>query len=187
MKSLKYIILVLLFSNIGISRAQIFETDIQFVSLKDSILINSIDSLIDYEVKTDTLFSNSKGYFLLNIDYEVRNGVGPPSSRIDTVLQYNLMKSYGHPDKSVNQIESFYPPYFTIINRRLICIQIDGLTESKISFTEKSKKMYLDYLSNFLGDTGDKSRMILWDLNYSYNIYILRNGVGSLSPLIRKE
>ncbi len=188
MNSLKWIILTLLVCQLSYSRSQVFEADIQYVSLKDSLLIHTIDSLIQYENKTDSLFSKGIGYFLLSIDQSVKKGIGSLPDRIDTVFQYTLMKSYGHPDSEVNGVLSFYPPYFSIIRNRLISIQFSELTGDNYSFSEKSKEMYLKYVKNNVGTRGDESRRFLWNLDYSYDIFYLKNTSSGkyLSPVIIK-
>ena len=128
------------------------------------------------------------GYFLLSIDQRVREGIGNLPNRVDTVLQYTLMKSHGHPDSEVNGVLSFYPPYFSIVRNRVISIQFSELTGDNYSFLEKSKEMYLKYVKNNVSKRGDESRRFLWNLDYSYDIFYLKNTSSGeyLSPVIIK-
>jgi hypothetical protein len=175
---MKGLLLPLLFFvfNSFVSIAQgITKPDIQYITLKDSILLFEMNGFINRESKVDSLFAKGLGYIELSFSFKRKDGSLNKGDRIDTVLTYFLRSSFNSLSKTKNTFADIYPNYYSFNANRLICINVDaGLTQQYFDFSEKSKRKLDKIVDKYLvkGDGGlEKFRVSSRELR----IYFLRS------------
>lgn len=179
---LTYISLILSYTHLA--NSQTFMADIQFVEVQDSLLIHSLNSIINIEENNKTLFASGYGYFNVGLMNDVRSSSTLPNS-LDTIYTYDITLSFAHPSESQNGLMPFYPAYYGFVNNRLLAF---NLPDENITYSAKSKLLYERIIENYLEAENSPSRRILWQIDYHYTIDILQNrSTGKYEkPLIRK-
>ncbi|MFY0593438.1 hypothetical protein [Roseivirga sp.] len=185
MNYLKAVLISTLIYSTQLTNAQTFKADIQYVTIEDTLLIQSIKSILTLESKNDTLFAKGFGYLNVGIDWMVSEGSGIGSARIDTVRTYNISVSFAHPNKTHNNLMPFYPKYYSIIDERVVAFE---LPERHIKFSANSVKVYEQIIEKYLEPFGSPSTRLLWKLDYNYRVNILQNQFNSdyEDPIISK-
>jgi hypothetical protein len=111
--------------------------DIQYITIQDTFLLRQIKLLIAEETTKDSLFRLKKGFITLT-SYD------PYKFDNEAITYYHIKANFFSLDNGNN-----YPPYYSMIDSRLIFIyQYD--IEKLLSYTNKSKKKLKKKLEPFL-------------------------------------
>jgi hypothetical protein len=120
-------------------------TDISYLKLTDSALINGINKVVSQEENNpdDSLFKKGFGYIRVSVKQYPKN---------DTVIVYYIAPELSTIKKS--SLEQAYPDYYSFVNRRLVLITINALDAfTSREFSEKSKKNIRDLVDKCLEKT----------------------------------
>ena len=181
---MKYILtfVILLFFGSAFCQSEKQYTEISYINLKDSILINTIKRVISDQVaSTDTsnLFKKGLGYIEVTVTKYTHK---------DTLRSYGIIPSgYGIKKESSEMV---YPDYYSFIDNKLILINL-GITSdiSLKQFSESSKEHIRNLVDNCLEKprsvtfydengkiafTDPKFRIDYISFSY-YNLYILKD------------
>ncbi|NOS94739.1 MAG: hypothetical protein HOP30_22740 [Cyclobacteriaceae bacterium] len=106
------------------------------VDLKEKFLLSYIEEFIQKQSLSDSLFRKGLGFISLTVK--------PHSSKSDTVREYHLNTYYYDLKKT-----GLYPPCYTILMGRLVCIYFPQLSEV-VNLSSKDKKKFDRLLESFL-------------------------------------
>ena len=120
--------------------------DIQKITLKDSVIISNVISMIEELNHSDSLFRIGLGYFILR-PYR-------PYMNKDIIQQYYL--TYNFYSLKEDDTEYAYPPFYTVIQNKLVFVDPYALKKMTCyRFSEKSKKKLRKVQERFLPKTED--------------------------------
>jgi hypothetical protein len=176
MKNLKIGLIILSTLCVSCTNEQIIKPDIQYISIPDHSLTQILDSLITYEVKNDSLFAQGQGYLLMTMKYPYSKGpILPDNTRFDTVFQCSIEITFGHPDEKINKLFDYYPPFYSLVNGRVINIYDSNETLDKFfGYSDRSKKDYLTVLAKYIAPQGPHP-LEQFRIGESYTISYLEN------------
>ena len=131
-----FILSILIFGSVCCySQQKAAKRDIQYLSIKDSVLLRNISLLAD-RMDTTNVNNNLKkeyGYIELFID---------EFSKGDTIVGYYFTPQYTAIDKKKK--DKVFPDFYSFVNNRLVIIDVDALNViSDKMFSNKSKRKLL--------------------------------------------
>ena len=173
MNYVKLVFISAIICSTQLAHAQVFRADIQYVTIEDTLLIQSVRSIIAIENKNDTLFAQGYGYLNVGIDWIVGEGLGKTTARVDTVRTYDILVSFAHPSKAQNGLMPFYPRYYSLVDDRFIVFELPD--QQHIEFSKNSIKVYEQIIEKHLEPQKSPSAKVLWKLDYHYQVKILQN------------
>jgi hypothetical protein len=120
-------------------------TDISYLKISDSALIDGINKVVNQEVNNpdDSLFKKGFGYIRVSVIQYPKN---------DTVIVYYIAPELSAITKK--SIEQVYPDYYSFVNGRLVLITMRALDVfASREFSEKSKKNIRELVDKCLEKT----------------------------------
>ena len=119
--------------------------EIHRIDIKDSLLKNSIELIIEELINTDSLLKNGIGYFFL---YTYK-----PYENKEIERQYYFKPWYASLKSAA---EEGYPQYFTYIKNYIVLIRSTGFSDlACYRFSDKSKKNIRKLTEAYLADPED--------------------------------
>ena len=167
-------ILISLLNPTKIQAQEISKPDIQFVTIQDTFLIKTLDSLIQYEEMNDSLFSKGYGYFNVRFSKYMSYGeILSDNTRVDTVFKYDIQVTFMHPEKEINTLGDMYPSYYSLLGGRVLSFGKSDIGHL-LGFSEGSKKVYMEILDKNLAPRSHSS-LSYFRLDEVIEIYYLQN------------